>query len=117
MVDCSFVFCRGLEVAEPLADESQPPALEAIDAHAAVAFVGEQTGGLKNLQMAGGGLPGVRKTGSDFACGHSAAIEEDGEQDVATRGMGECRKDGFVGVALVGWGGNPGHRSFSRTAK
>jgi hypothetical protein len=86
------------KVSQPVPHQFESFALNTINTHPALPLVGEQTGGLKNLEVPRCGLPRVLEDGRYFAGRHGAAVEVNGEQYAPPGSMGQGGKHRFVRV-------------------
>jgi hypothetical protein len=83
------------EPREPLADEGQPLAVDAVDACAPTLLLAQEARPLQDAQMPRGRGPFVREAARDLARRRLAAAEVHGEQDLAACGV---RESGHYGV-------------------
>lgn len=85
-------------MSEPISYQFEPFALNSVDSHPALLFVGEQARSLEDPKVPRGGLPRVVKDGRDLPRCHGAAVEVDRQQDAPSGGMGQRGKHRFVGI-------------------
>ena len=83
---------------EPVPYQFEAFSLKPVNAHPAVPLMSEQAGPFEDLEMPGGGLPGMLEYGCDFTGRHGAPVEVDGEQHPAPGGVRQGAEDKLIRV-------------------